>query len=115
MVTFFFCVFRSRFGFSHKRGLEIPARHQLETFTSFSTDINAAYQFSGENGCIFKLKYDLAKRHGYIVDVSWISKFPDEKEFLAIRTFTIKINRSKIKWQNVGNRKKVQIVPCECW
>ena len=39
-----------------EKDLEIPARHYLDTFTSFSTDKNAAYEF-GKNGCIFKFKW----------------------------------------------------------
>ena len=94
----------------------LPSIIQLDTFTSFSWDANVAYQFAGFDGCILKL--DLTNRTRSLVfnsisDVSWISKFEDEKEFLATRRFEIKINLSGIKWEKMKNGQKVQIVPCE--
>ena len=114
--SFFKCLFFLDLEYPWKtdeKDLEIPARHVLDTFTSFSTDKNAAYEFAGKNGCIFKFKWNPEHFNGYIADVSWISKFPDEKEFLACRAFDIKIFRSKIKWEKMKDGKKVQIVPCE--
>ena len=62
----------------------------LDTFTSFSWDKKCAYKFAGYDGCILKL--DFSKQPVFpIADVSWISKFDDEKEFLAERGFWVDI------------------------
>ena len=89
-----------------------PPEHRLDTFTSFSRDKNAAYYFAGNDGCVLEL--DMSKDDDIIADVSWISKFPDEQEFLARRTFIIKIDETRIRWEHMKNGTKVQIVPCWC-
>ena len=73
--------------------------------------MNATYEFAGKNGCIFQLKYQKQLRgYNHIADVSWISKFPDEKEFLAMRTQNFSF---KNKMEKMKDGQKVQIVPCE--
>ena len=62
----------------------------LSTFTSTSADRAVAEDFADDGGVI--LEFDKNVRYGLSVDVSWISKFPSEREVLRAvgAPFTVK-------------------------
>lgn len=73
----------------------------LSTFTSTSWDKKVAQQFCGPNGMIMGLE---SKYRKYGCDVSWISKFPNEKEVL-FASFDC-----YFPFRNVGQNKNMQYV-----
>lgn len=80
----------------------------FKTHQSFSTDLNVAKEFAGDDGMIIALKMN---RHKFqrmcntdqfcCGDVSWISKFQTEKQILVGKSSVLTINKNNI--YNIGN------------
>lgn len=78
----------------------------LKSNVSFTTSIDVAKEFRGNRGMIIRLnmKDSLWVRYKYfkVCDVSWISKFPSEKEILAFRGSHFDIKFGCIKMEKTA-------------
>ena len=84
---------------------------------SFTTDLQIAKQFRGSSGMIIglNLKRSFAAIRGEFsaCDVSWISKYPNEKEILVSRRSQIRIYRNKMTQTRTKNGDKQQWFVCD--
>ena len=75
------------------------------TYQSFSTSLEVAREFAGNEGLIIAIKLNRNKQniHEFLFccDMSWISKFVSEKEILLRRNSAVPLHISNI--YNIGN------------
>ena len=87
------------------------------TNVSFTTDLNIAKEFRGSSGMIIgmnmKRSCPAIRGHFEACDVSWISKYPNEKEILCRRGSQIRFYRNKMTITQTENNEKQQWFVCD--
>ena len=87
------------------------------TTVTFTRDLNVAKNFRGSSGMIIGLNlqrsFAFVNSQSSACDVSWISKFPNEKEVLCTRGSQIRFYKNKMKETQNENGEKLQSFVCD--
>ena len=88
-----------------------------KTNVSFTTDLEIAKQFRGSSGMIIglnlKRSFAAVEKRFHACDVSWISKYANEKEILVARGSEIRIYRNKMTQTQTKDGEKQQWFACD--